>query len=146
LTEAEAERVKAQFLLPRQRLLEIIAESGRAPHVPGGGALASWVENHGYAYPQLYLAEIGVDYTRFDRFHVNTADDGTGVDEIGQLLSGGGVRIIQRRPDHAVSTLHLACPSDDCGWIVTYDGGSSHIGSLSARTTRSQISDAGHRA
>jgi hypothetical protein len=132
LTEPEAARLKAQFLLPRARLLDIIADAGRAPHVSGGGAMEPFVENHGYAYPQLYLAAAGVDYSRFDRFHVNTADDGTGVDEIGQLLTGGGVRIIQRRPDHRVSTLHLACPSEDRGWIVTYDGGSSHIGSLSA--------------
>ena len=131
LTEEEAGRVKAQFLLSRQRLLQIVAEAGRARHVPNGGSMTPWVENHGYAYPQLYLAEAGVDYTRFDRFHVNTADDGTGVDEIGQLLHGGGVRIMQRRPGLGMTTLHLSCPSADHGWIVTYDGGFSHIGSLS---------------
>jgi hypothetical protein len=94
--------------------------------------MTPFVENHGYNYPQLYLVETGSDYTRFDCFHVNTADDGTGVDEIGQLLSGGGIRIIQRRPDQGVASLHLACPSENCGWIVTYNGGSPHIGSLSA--------------
>ena len=132
LSPAEADRIKAQFLLPRERLLQIIAAAGRTPQVPGGGAMAPFVENHGYAYPQLYLAEAGVDYTRFDRFHVNTADDGAGVDEIGQLLHGGGVRIVQRRPGLGIATLRLDCPSADRGWIVTYDGGSSHIGSLSA--------------
>ncbi len=132
LTESEAERIKAQFLLSRERLLQLIAEAGRAPHVAGGGSMTPYVENQGYAYPQLYLAEAGVDYGRFDRFHVNTADDGTGVDEIGQLLYGGGIRILQRRPGLGVTSLHLACPSADHGWIVTYDGGSSHIGSLSA--------------
>jgi hypothetical protein len=132
LGPAEADRVKAQFLLPRERLLQIIAEAGRAPHVPGGGAMAPFVANQGYAYPQLYLVEAGVDYTRFDRFHVNTADDGIGVDEIGQLLHGGGVWIVQRRSGLGVASLRLDCPSEDHGWIVTYDGGSSHIGSLSA--------------
>jgi hypothetical protein len=132
LTGEEADCVKRQFLLPRNRLLQIVADAGREPHVPGGGSIAPFVENHGYAYPQLYLAEAGVDYSRFDRFHINTADDGTGVDEIGQLLSGGGVRILQRRPGGGIATLHLACPSPDRGWIVTYDGSSSHIGSLSA--------------
>jgi len=132
LTKAEADRVTAHFLLSRERLLQIIAEAGRNPHVPGGGSMTPFVENHGYAYPQLYLARDGVDYRRFDRFHVNTADNGVGVDEIGQLLHGGGIRIVQRRPGLGVATLHLACPSEDRGWIVTYDGGSSHIGSLSA--------------
>ena len=132
LTEVEVDRVKRQFLLPRERLLQLIAEAGRTPHVSGGGSMTPSVENHGYAYPQLYLAEAGVDYTRFDRFHVNTADDGTGVDEIGQLVCGGGIRIVQRRPGIGIARLHLSCPSADHGWIVTYDGGASHIGSLSA--------------
>lgn len=131
VTSDEADRIRAHFLLSRQRLLEIIAAAGRTPHVPGGGAMNPFVENHRYAYPQLYAAEAGVDYSRFDRFHVNTADDGTGVDEIGQLLFGGGVRIIQRRPAYGEASLHLACPSPEHGWIVTYDGGASHIGSLS---------------
>lgn len=34
LDESEAERVKAHFLLPRQRLLELIEPAGRTPHVP----------------------------------------------------------------------------------------------------------------
>jgi hypothetical protein len=132
LSKPEANRLKAQFLLPRERLLQPIAEAGGAPQVPGGGSLTPFVENQGYTYPQLYVAEAGADYSRFDRFHVNTTDDGIGVDEIGQLLHGGGVRILQRRPGLATTTLHLACPFAEHGWIVTYDGGRSHIGSLSA--------------
>jgi hypothetical protein len=31
-----------------------------------------------------------------------------------------------------VASLHLACPTPERGWIVTYDGGSSHVGSLGA--------------
>ena len=72
--------------------------------------MTPYVENQGYSYPQLYLAKAGVDYSRFDRFHINTADDGTGVDEIGQLFYGGGIRILQRRPGLGVASLHLACP------------------------------------
>jgi hypothetical protein len=41
---------------------------------------------HGILYPQLYTAEPGVDQSRFDRFHVNVTGDGTGVDELAQLL------------------------------------------------------------
>jgi hypothetical protein len=134
LTGPEADRIKGQFVLPRERLLRIIAEAGRTPHIGDGGAMATWVENHGYGYPALYVAEGALDYARFDRFHVNTADDGTGVDEIGQLLFGGGLRILQRRSARGVAALHLNCPSESCGWIVTYDGGCSHIGSLSAAT------------
>lgn len=131
LTASERQAIMDAFLLPRERLLEIISEAGRAPQVPGGGEMATYVEGHDYGYPQLYLTEPSVDYTRFDRFHVNTADDGTGVDEFMQVLSGGGVRILQRIPEHGVVTLTVDCPTQDDGWIVTYSGAYAHIGSLS---------------
>ena len=80
----------------------------------------------------LFVVEEGVDYTRFDRFHVNVAADGTAVDEVMQILAGGGVRILQRLPDEGAVTLTLDCPSAGEGWTVTYDGAVSHIGSMSA--------------
>jgi hypothetical protein len=132
LTEAEEERLKVHFLLSRERLLEIIGDAGRKPHVEHGGALSTSVVSHGYSYPQLWVVQGGIDYSRFDRFHVNVADDGTGVDEVLQLLSGRGVVIRQRLPTGVVLTLHLDCPGDSAGWLVTYDGGNPHIGSLSA--------------
>ena len=81
LTPAEVEKLKAHFQLPRERLLEVIAEAGREPQVAGGGALTTHVSPHNSYYPQLDIAEAGVDYSRFERFHVNAAEDGTGVDE-----------------------------------------------------------------
>ena len=131
-TGDEAGRIKAAFLLPRAALLETIAAAGRAPHVEGGGALATEVVNHGYAYPQLLVVEAGADYSRFDRFHVNVADDGTAVDEVMQILAGGGIRIFQRLSGEAPAVLTLDCPAADRGWTVTYDGAVSHIGSMSA--------------
>jgi hypothetical protein len=131
LTEAEAERVKAHFLLPRQRLLEVIEGAGRKPHVPGGGELTTIASTHGYAYPQLWVVQNDLDYRRFDRFHVNAAEDGTGVDEVLQVLSGSRVMIVQRVPGGGVLTLHLDCSRQGAGWLVTYDGGNPHIGSLS---------------
>lgn len=127
LTAVEAGRVEAHFLLSRERLLEIIVRAGRTPHVPTGGALTTVVLTHGYSYPQLYLVQQDTDYTRFDRFHVNVADDGTGVDEVLQMLSGRGVVIVQRSARAGILTLHLNSP----GWLVTYDGNNPHIGSLS---------------
>jgi hypothetical protein len=132
LTNAEEERLKAHFLLSRERLLEVISNAGRKPHVEGGGALSTSVVSHGYSYPQLWAVQDGIDYSRFDRFHVNVADDGTGVDEVLQILSGRGIVIRQRLPSGVVLSLHLDCPADHAGWLVTYDGGSPHIGSLSA--------------
>jgi hypothetical protein len=139
LTEAEAARVREHFLLPRPRLLEVIAAAGRAPHVAGGGALTTAVSSHGYSYPQLWVVQGEVDYTRFDRFHVNTADDGTGVDEVLQVLSGRGVVIRLRRPGGGDLTLRLDCPPPDAGWLVTYDGGQPHVGSLSGATPGTKV-------
>jgi hypothetical protein len=131
LSGAEAERIKTYFLLSRQRLLEIIAAAGRRPQVPGGGELSTFVSPHNYAYPQLYVVQDGSEYSRFDRFHVNVANDGTGVDEIMQVLSGSGVRLLQRAPDAGVLSLQLDCPDEDSGWLLTYNGAHPHIGSLS---------------
>jgi hypothetical protein len=131
LSDIEVERAKAHFLLSRERLLNIIVEAGRKPQVPGGGEMTTLDSTHNITYPRLDIVGAGVDYSRFDRFHVNTADDGTGVDEIMQILSGGGVRLLQHLPDKGLVTLHIACPAGDAGWILTYDGAYPHIGSIS---------------
>lgn len=139
LADDEKARLRDHFLLSRERLLQIIAESGRTPNVPGGGALKTTVVNEGYSYPQLWLVERGVDYARFDRFHVNVAQDGTGVDEVLQVLSGKGVVVRVRGPDSSARTLRLDCPSDRLGWMVSYNGGEPHIGSLSGASPGTKV-------
>jgi hypothetical protein len=135
LNDAESAQVREHFLLSRERLLDIIREAGRTPQVPGGGSMSTLDSTHGILYPQLYIAEPGVDYSRFDRFHVNISDDGTGVDEVGQVLSGGGMRILQQLPDVGLVTLHIDCIEGETGWIVTYGGAHPHIGSFSRART-----------
>jgi hypothetical protein len=132
LSQAEADAVRRGFLLSRAQLLEVIADAGRRPHVAGGGALETTAAPAGQHYPHLYVVAAGTDYSRFDRFHVNTADDGTGVDEIMQVLAGGPIRIHQWRRGGKTTTLSLACPDAETGWLVTYDGAVPHIGSVSA--------------
>lgn len=132
LNDAEAASVKEHFLLSREQLLRVIAEAGRRAQVPGGGEMSTFDSTNGVAYPQLYIVEAGVDYTRFDRFHTNTTREGPGVDEVMQVLSGGGVRVLQHLPGEGLITLHVDCVEDEYGWIVTYDGGYPHIGSISA--------------
>lgn len=138
LTKAESEVLMQRFLLTRERLLELIAEAGRKPHVPGAGEMSTSVINHNYTYPQLYVVEPGVDYSRFDRFHVNTSDDGTGVDEVIQVLSGGGFTVFERLPEQGVVTLHVSTTERN-GWIVSYDGGLPHIGSVSGSALGTKV-------
>jgi len=138
LSQAETEKLRDHFLLDRARLLELVADSGRRPNVPNGGALETTVANQDYGYPQLWVVRDNVDYTRFDRFHVNVADDGTGVDEVLQMLSGEGVVVRSEQPDGTIYNLRLGCSPDAC-WIFSYDAGSSHIGSLSSATPGTKL-------
>lgn len=131
LSADENARLREHFLLSREQLLEVIASAGRRPHVAGGGELCTRDATHDCSYPQLWSAQQGANFGRFDRFHVNAADDGTGVDEVCQLLAGGGLRVLLRMPTGGFVTLVLDCPSPDAGWLLTYDGARPHIGSLS---------------
>lgn len=133
LDKTEAQRIQEHFLLPRGRLLQIVTMAGRTPEVAGGGALHTYVTNQGYGYPQLYQVRKGVDYSRFDRFHVNVGPNGgSGVDEVFQMLSGSGFVIHQRLDDGRCLTLRLDCRDDGQGWIGTYSGIRPHIGSISS--------------
>ena len=133
--DPSAERVaevKPKFLLSRERLLEIVAETGREPHVPGGGELTTVDETHGVTYPQLYVARPGVDFSRFDRMHVNIGTDGTPVDDVVQLLCGSGLVVAFRMLTGETNTLHLACPTPDTGWLISVDCSRPFIGSFSS--------------
>jgi len=139
LDEAEVAHVEKHFLLSMDRLLEITDAAGRKPQVPGGGSNETMVINHGYSYPQLYVVEEGIDYSRFDRFHINVAADGVGVDEVFQVLAGGPFVIHQRLDDGESMTITLNCPTPGHGWLGTYSGTRPHIGSVSSAAAGSKL-------
>jgi len=124
--------VMPQFLLSRERLLDVIAQAGREPHVPGGGELTTLDETHGVTYPQLYVARADTDFSRFDRMHVNIGTDDTPVDDVVQLLCGSGLVVHQRLPSGETVKVSLACPSPEAGWLLTVDCSIPFIGSFSA--------------
>ena len=138
LSEEEDSRLRNHFFMSRERLLELISEAGRNPQVPGGGEMSTRDATHDIQYPELYLVAPGIDYSRFDKLHRNYAEDGTGVDEILQLVSGAGVRVVQNLPGVGAVTLYLDC-LDDQGWIVTYSGKYPHIGSLTGATPGTKL-------
>lgn len=139
LNEAEVTRVMQRYLLPRERLLEIVSAAHRTPHVEGGGELTTLDTTHQVTYPELYQVEAGVDYSRFDRFHANLTDDNTGVDEFMQVLAGSGVRFLQHLPRGGDLVLELGCPDPALGWTLSYDGAVPHIGSISGCSAGSKI-------
>lgn len=124
-------KVVPRFLLSRQRMLELIADAGRRPHVPGGGELTTLDQTHDVTYPQLYVARSQEDFSRFDRYHVNIGDDGVAVDDVVQLLSGGGLVVGHRLPNGDNLSVFLDCPSVDRGWLLSVDCANPFIGSFS---------------
>ena len=131
LNDAESRQVMDYFMLPRAQLTARFEEAGRTLQVPGGGEMSTLDMTHNIRYPELYIVNPGVDFSRFDRFHVNTGEDGIGVDEMMFVLVGSGVRLLQHLPDAGLVTLHIDCPGKDHGWYVTYNGSYPHIGSIS---------------
>ena len=139
LSPSEAEQVTPHFLYPRRRLVEIITSAGREPNVPDGGELTTFVTTLGCWYPELHVIDEGVDYSRFEKFHVNTADDGTAVDEIIQLLSGSDFVYHLRAPDGLTLMIHLACIGDETGMLLTFNGKTPHLGKVSMATPGTKI-------
>jgi hypothetical protein len=135
LDDAATARIKQQFLLARSDLLDVITRVGRTPEFSDGGRLETLDVTNGVHYPQLYLVDANTDYTRFDLPHRNATAAGPGVDEVVQLVSGGGFRLMQELPGVGWYTLTLDCIGDGAGWVLTYDGSRPHMGSL----TRAQV-------
>ena len=128
-----AEQLKEHFLLSRERLVEIIRSAGREPQVDGGGALETHVSPHDYLYPQLYQIDENIDYSRFDGFHRNMAEDGScAVDEVLQLLVGGPLDVLHVGSTGDTLFLRLECPSETEGWLLTYEGSTPHSGRMGA--------------
>ena len=138
LTDADIAVVRDHFLLSQEQLLTLIEEAGRTPQVPGGGEMTTLDATNGVTYPQLYMVEAGVDYRRFDRFHVNSSADGPD-GRVHADPSGGGIRVLQHLPGEGEFTVTFSCVGGERGWMVTYDGGRPHIGSFTGAETGTKI-------
>jgi hypothetical protein len=126
LTEAENAMLSERFTLSREALLETIALAGRKPHVADGGALDTYCIETATAYPAFRTIDPAMDFSAFVPFHVNQADDGTGTDEVGHVVSGD-MKYRFRRPE-GIYVLAMGCPTPDLGWRFTFDGGAPHGG------------------
>ncbi len=125
-TEAENAMLSERFTLSREVLLETIARAGRTPHIVGGGALDTYCIETATAYPAFRTIDPAMDFSAFVPFHVNQADDGTGTDEIGHVVSGN-MKYRFRRAE-GIYVLAMSCPTPDLGWRFTFDGGAPHSG------------------
>lgn len=118
------------LLLSREQLLTVIEASGRRPNVEGGGHLKVFDETHEYYYPNLWAVQAGTNFEKFDQMHVNSDDAGVGVDEFVRLVFGGPMSVRHRASDGREMQPTLTCPDANSGWLVSYNGGTPHIGSF----------------
>ncbi len=92
--ETEHAKLIELFKLDRRDLLEQIELAGRTPEMRRGGYLGTR-EGDTAPYPKVYdMMAIDQDarawvLNRYGRLHVNTSDDGVGIDEVMTVVSGG---------------------------------------------------------
>ncbi|ONN71268.1 hypothetical protein BVL52_11980 [Pseudomonas oryzihabitans] len=96
LTEQEQKDLIQAFGLSMPQLLEQVRLAGRTPAVAGGGELTE--EAGTGPYPKVYDM-MALDakthkavLEKYGRMHVNSADDGTDIDEVMTVVSGGPFR------------------------------------------------------
>ena len=136
LTPEESAQLISAFSLHRGELLEVLDQAGRKPEAHRGGFL-SISEEDVPPYPKVYdMKALTPEVTtylqeKFGKLHVNSAEDGTGIDEVMTIVSGGPWTWFFLLPDDVVGKLTLGhVGSDGPGWRISYPGLVPHGGFL----------------
>lgn len=138
LNPEEAKQLISNFSLHRGELLDQIEKAGRKPEMHRGGYLST--SEVGVApYPKVYdmkaLSPKVIAYLqeKFGKLHVNSADDGTGIDEVMTIVSGGPWTWFFLLPNNVVGKLTLGhVGKAGHGWRLSYPGLGAHGGFLDA--------------
>lgn len=136
LNAEETAKLLSIFSLHRGQLLDEISKAGRKPEAHRGGYLAT-SENGIPPYPKVYdmkalspevKAQLQV---KFGKLHVNSSDNGIGIDEVMTIVSGGPWTWFFLLPDDVVGKLTLGHVGiDGPGWRISYPGLGPHGGYL----------------
>ncbi|XQW85312.1 hypothetical protein ACOYR1_00870 [Thalassotalea piscium] len=136
LTKDEGAKLMSLFSLHRGQLLEQIEKAGRKPEAHRGGFLST--SEVGVApYPKVYdmkaMTLDVVEYLqeKFGKLHVNSAENGMGIDEVMTIVSGGHWTWFFTLPDNVTGKLTLG--HVDVGgkaWRISYPGLVPHGGFL----------------
>ncbi len=132
----ETKELLSIFSLHRGELLDQIAKAGRQPEAHRGGFLS--ISEVGVApYPKVYdmkaLTPEVVIYLqeKFGKLHVNSAENGMGIDEVMSIVSGGPWTWFFLLPDDVIGKLTLGYVGlDGPGWRISYPGLVPHGGYL----------------
>ncbi|MBN3215478.1 hypothetical protein [Pectobacterium polaris] len=138
LTKDEHDLLIKQFYLDQEQLLEQAKLAGRTPAVKGGGVLT---EETGFGpYPKVYDMKALDEKThksvleKYGRMHVNSADDGTDVDEVMTVVNGGPFRWGFTLKDGSIARFQVEKVSlNDKAVRVSYHGLGMHAGIMDAK-------------
>lgn len=132
----ETEELLSIFSLHRGQLLEEIERAGREPGAHRGGYLTT-SEVDVPPYPKVYDIRALTPEVRyflqekFGKLHVNSADDGVGIDEVMTIVSGGPWVWFFVLPDDVVAKLTLGYVGlEGPAWRISYPGLVPHGGFL----------------
>ena len=132
----ETKQLLSIFSLHRGELLDQIEKAGRKPAANRGGFLST--SEVGVApYPKVYdMKALTPEVTaylqkKFGKLHVNSADNGTGIDEVMSIVSGGPWTWFFLLPGDVIGKLTLGYVGlDGLGWRISYPGLVPHGGYL----------------
>jgi len=132
----ETKELLSIFSLHRGELLDQITQAGRQSEAHRGGFLST--SEVGVApYPKVYdmkaLTPEVVVYLqeKFGKLHVNSADNGMGIDEVMSIVSGGPWTWFFLLPGDVIGKLTLGYVGlDGPGWRISYPGLVPHGGYL----------------
>lgn len=134
LTDQEKAQLLKSFSLNRAQLLEQVRLAGRQPAAPRGGYLEIEAVDAGMypnvndlkTLPPSVLAQVN---QRFGRLHVNTWEDGMGIDETMTVITGGPFTWFFALPNGVVTRVTAdAVGPDDKAFRISYPGLTIHGG------------------
>lgn len=138
INQQETAELISLFALNRGDLLAQIDQAGRVPETHRGGFLS--ISEVGVApYPKVYdMKAMSPDIMhflqrKFGKLHVNSADNGQGIDEVMTIVSGGDWTWFFTLPNDVVGKLTLGyVPVEGKAWRISYPGLGPHGGFLDA--------------
>ena len=132
--EAEQKQLIAAFSLNRASLLEQIRLAGRIPEMNRGGYLGT-AEGDAAPYPKVYdMKAMTPDMqtwalNRYGRLHVNSSDNGSGIDEVMTVVSGGPFTWMFVLPDGVLARLTVQRIAENGPALrLSYPGMGTHAG------------------
>jgi len=136
ITAEESNELISYFPLHRGELLDQIEKAGRQPEAHRGGYLST--SEIGVApYPKVYDMKaltpevMAFLQVKFGKLHVNSADNGVGIDEVMTLVAGGPWTWFFSLPDNNVGKLTLGHVGlKGKAWRISYPGLGGHGGYL----------------